>query len=120
MFIEALEKTDDEILSMIQLCKARARNQGTKVIKLFPKRLKFGIVVSNKEVTLLEGINFFLELSNPKEISLCESFSEVSPNVNGYLKEDYTLSNGRCKRVEKPRHQKSVAAFPVRVKRVCF
>ena len=66
-----------------------------KVIKLFPERLKFGIVVSNREITLLEGINFFLELSNPKDISLCESFSEVSPGVNGSLKEDYTLSNGR-------------------------
>lgn len=60
---------NDEIPLMIQLCRAGARNQGAKVIKLFAERLKFGIVVNNRKVTLLEGIKFFLELNNSKELN---------------------------------------------------
>jgi hypothetical protein len=55
-----------------------------------------------------------LELCYAKKVTLRESFTKVYPDIDGAIKINDVLSNGRGYRIKEPRHDEGIATFPDR------
>ena len=72
--VKTLEKPNNKVLSMVNTGLASTWWKRTKIIKLFPRCLKRSKKNCDSEGSLLQGLNFLLELYNTQKVTMRISF----------------------------------------------